>query len=229
MNNTMRIGIAAAVVAVAAALGFSYFVAPNIGGPGPTPTPTPSPRALDAAQGALEAGTYQFTVLDGVNVTLTVPEGWGNVQGYGVVGEGATVVVWPSDAEAANVYADPCRWQDGFVDPPVGPSVDDLATALADQPQRGDGVPIDVSIDGHAGKMIELSVPDGISFADCDGGQFHTWQGRFQQAPGQVDRVHILDVGGQRVVIDAHFVPGTSDAELAEQQAIMDTIQLALP
>ena len=132
------------------------------------------------------------------------------------------------DVEAGRVYADPCQWQDGYVDPPVGPSVDDLATALANQPQRGDAVPVDVSIDGYRGKMIELTVPTDINLADCWSGTFRSWEGRFHQGPGQVDRVYILDVGGQRVVIDAHFLPGASDAVLAEQQAIVDSIQLAV-
>ena len=74
--------------------------------------------------------------------------------------------------------------------------------------------------------MIELSVPDDIDFADCDSGEFHTWEGRFQQAPGQIDRIYILDVGGQRLLIDSHFQPGTPEADLAEQQAIFESIQL---
>ena len=52
MNNAVKYGLAAAVVAIAALLGFNYLVAPNIGSPGlgdPTPTPistlAPSPDA----------------------------------------------------------------------------------------------------------------------------------------------------------------------------------------
>jgi hypothetical protein len=211
---------------VAAFLGIRFLLPGDVGIGSPDPTPTP--RALTAGA-ELEAGTYRFTVLGDVGVTLTVPDGWAAVQGFGVGDDGTVVVVWPSDAEVADVYADPCRWEDGFVDPPVGPTVDDLATAFANQPQRGESVPVDVSIDGYLGKMIELSVPDDIDFADCDGGEFRSWRGRFQQEPGQVDRLHILDVGGQRVVIDAHFVPGTTDADLAEQQAVVDSIQLERP
>ena len=235
MNSMMKWSLAAAAVVVAALLGYNYVVAPNIGSPrlgdpAPTPEPTPTPTPALLSGGRLDPGTYQ-TALGEVSATITVPEGWNNVQGYGVgspAGD-AVVVIWPSDAEVAHVYADPCRWQDGFVDPPVGPTVDDLATALANQPGRGDAIPVDATIDGYAGRMIELNVPEDINFADCDGGQFQSWEGRYHQAPGQIDRVYIFDVGGQRVSIDAHFTPTASEEELAEQQAILESIQLDTP
>ena len=234
MNTMMKLSLAAAAVIVAALLGYNYLVGPNVGGPDladpSTTPPSPTPPVLGA--GELEAGTYRITRLEGVEASITVPDGWGGVQAFGVGkgddSESSTVVIWPSIAEPGRVYADPCQWQDGYVDPPVGPTVEELATALANQPQRGDAVPVDVSIDGYQGKMIELTVPTDIDFADCWSGQFRSWDGRWHQGPGQVDRIYILDVGGQRVVIDAHFMPGASDAVRAEQQAIVDSIQLAV-
>ena len=217
MNNYVKFGLAAAAVVVAALLGFNYLVAPNIGGPGlddPTPTPSPTPHALRCGR-ELEAGTYQFTGWTrwtSRSPSLTA----GRTSGIRRRGDAMARrgVLAKRRGGRADVYADPCRWQDGYVDPPVGPTVDDLATALANQPQRGEAVPADVTIDGYSGKMVELSVPDDIDFANCDSGEFHSWEGRFQQAPGQIDRVYILDVDGQRVVIDSHFTPGTSEAEL---------------
>jgi hypothetical protein len=229
MNNTAKLAMGAAAVVVVAFLGMRFLLPGDVGFGDPGPTPTPAALVGEA----LEAGTYRLTELPGsISATITVPDGWHNIQGFGVGKEDvpdvsyAAVVLWPSDAEVAHVYADPCQWQDGFVDPPVGPTVDDLATALANQPQRGESVPVDVTIDGYQGKMIELSVPDDINFADCDDGQFHSWEGRFHQAPGQIDRIYILDVGGQRLLIDANFIPGTTEAALAEQQAVFDSIQL---
>lgn len=235
MSSFAKLGVAAAVAVVAALLGFNYLVAPNIGSQGlgdPSPSPTPTPPGLSGD--ALDPGTYR-TEEGEVDATLTVPDGWFNIQGFGVGKEAGgpesftAVVIWPSDSEAARVYADPCRWQDGFVDPLVGPTVGDLATAFANQPLRGDAVPVDVEVDGYPGKMIELSVPDDLDFADCDGGEFWSWDGRNSQGPGQVDVLYIVDVGGQRVVIDAHYMPGTSAADNAERQAILDSIQLEAP
>ena len=63
-----------------------------------------------------------------------------------------------------NVFADPCRAR--LADPPVGPTVDDLVTALADLP--GDATTaIDVTVDGFDGKQIEFTVPDYTQDPDC--------------------------------------------------------------
>jgi hypothetical protein len=163
-----------------------------------------------------------------------VPAGWSNSGGFRVTKPGpddsfAAVGFWPWSGDLEHVYVDPCRWQGNEVDPPGGPSVDDLANALADQAQRGDAVPVDVTIGGYSGKMIELTVPSDIDFADCNGGEFRSWAGRFHQGPGQVDRIYVLDVGGQRMVIDAHYVPATPDADRAEIEAIVNSIQLGGP
>lgn len=227
MNSMAMLGLAAAGVAVAALLGLNYLVGPSIGGPDATSTPTPISPSLPPA-GRIDPGTYTLAG-EGLNATLTVPAGWSPLGQRGVTkGAGQTFVVvtfWPFPTDFDRVYADPCRWKTSIIDPPVGPTVDDLANALADQAMRGDAVPVDVTIDGHDGKYLEMSVPTDIDFAaDCDDGFFYSWGGRFHQGPGQVDGVYILDVDGQRQVLIAHHMPGTSAADLAEQHAIVESI-----
>ena len=229
MNSFAKLGLAAAGVAVAALLGLNYLVAPNIGGPVATPTPTPVPPPLPQS-GSLDPGTYTL-VGEGLDATLTVPAGWSNLEQRGVV-TGAddsfrAVTFWPFPTDFDRVYSDPCRWKTSIIDPPVGPTVDDLANALAAQALRGDAVPTDVTIDGFHGKYLEMSIPTDIDFATCDDGLFYSWGGRFHQGPGQIDGVYILDVDGQRQVLIAHHMPAVSDAELAEQQAIVDSIDLS--
>ncbi len=41
MNNIAKLGLAAAAVVVAALLGYTYLVAPNVGGPEPSTSPSP--------------------------------------------------------------------------------------------------------------------------------------------------------------------------------------------
>jgi hypothetical protein len=229
MNSIAKLSVAAAVVAVAALLGFYYLGAPNVGGPGlgdPSPSPTPTPPSLPRAD-SIDPGTYALAG-DGLSVAITVPAGWGNLAQRGVAkgaDESAVVVTfWPYPTDFTKVYSDPCEWATSIIQPQVGPTVDDLADALAAQAMRGDAVPTAVTIDGYEGKYLDMTVPLDVDFASCDGGEFRSWWGRWHQGPGQVDRVYILDVDSVRQVFIAHHMPGASAADLAEQQAIVESI-----
>ena len=229
MNSIAKLSLAAAVVAVATLLSFNYLVGPNIGSQGlrdPSPTPTPTPPSLPQAE-SIDPGTYTLAG-EGLNATITVPAGWGNLRQRGV-GKGSdessvVVTFWPYPTDFTKVYSDPCDWATSTIQPQVGPTVDDLANALAAQAMRGDAIPTSVTIDGYEGKYLEMSVPLDVDFASCDGGEFRSWWGRFHQGPGQIDRVYILDVDGVRQVLIAHHMPGVSAADLAEQQAIVESI-----
>lgn len=71
-------------------------------------------------------------------------------------GEWASVSI----TSVTNLVRHGCR-DHSPADPPIRPSVDDLATALADlAPFRVTSSPKDVRIDGYRGKHLELSVPD---------------------------------------------------------------------
>jgi hypothetical protein len=227
-----RYGVAAAMVVAAAVLGGALFVGGrnNPGGPGPTASPSPTPGPPVNVHGVLEPGTYRVTP-GAVSATLTVPAGWsgGGLDPNVSKGDGPTsmfVGFWPLDEDFATVYADPCHWEGNVVTPPVGPTVDDLADALAAQADRGDALPTDVTVDGYHGKFLELSVPSGIDFADCDQGEFRSWFGRFHQGPGQIDRIYILDVDGQRAVYFGSFLPEVSAADQAELQSILDSVHI---
>lgn len=101
--------------------------------------------------------------------------------------------------------------------------------------------PTDVTVAGFPGKYLEWSVPsdwvvtgDG-DFAGCDvqpngHRDFVSWLGaggvgeRWQQMAGQVDRLWILDVDGQRLVVDASHSPDATQAQLDEQDQIVQSI-----
>ena len=222
MNSVAKLGLAVAAVAVAALLGFNYLVAPNIGGPNlgdaPESTPTPSPTS------------YVITNDEGVRVTLALPNDW--VPGGWLVQNGrderaelTAIQVW---AVTGNSYADPCNWNETALDPPLGPRVDDLATALQNQLSR-DATTSDVTLDGYAGKLVKMTVPTDAVFRDCDSGQFRSWDGRYHQGPGQKDDVYIVDVEGFRLVLDVLSYPGSPAADLEKLQQMLDTIQIEPP
>jgi urease beta subunit len=180
--------------------------------------------------------------LDPVALTFTVPEGWGVVDDFAVTmetdGGDAFISVW----DVTHVYSDPCQWQDTLEE--VGPTVDDLAAALEQQPMR-DATVSDVELDGFAGKLVTMSVPDDMDydesktssdgFVDCDDGYFMTWNNpannnvRAQQGPGQRDDVYIMDVNGTRVVVNAAYWPSLQQADLDEIESIVQSVRIDPP
>jgi hypothetical protein len=195
---------------------------------------------------ALDAGTYRFdlaqapTVRDAnfPAVRLTVPAGWSNHDGWlvhrGDIGSApASVQFWNVD----EVLGHPCHWKGTETDP--GRTVDDLVAAFVAQPLRNATAPVDTNIDGYAGKYLEWSVPADIDFEQCDSDgtdhYFESWTGhmgqsdRYQQGPGQVDRLWILDVGGSRLVIDAFYMPSATDAERQQISDIVSSLRFDEP
>lgn len=232
-NNAIRIALATTVVAVAALLGFTYLVAPNVGGPGVNgSSPSPSPRPMPAAEGPLESGTYSAGDAFSVPVTFTLPAGWrGSVPGPYRLDLG-----WRDKlggvyfSKFRDVSVDPCDSDQGYLSPQPGPSVDDLVTALADMP----GIRVtdlkDVSVGGYAGTQLTMSAPD--SFAGCSLGSdgYMIWRlplgWAHTMTPAERDRVWILDVNGERLVIVARELPGYTDEQRAEVQGILDSIRI---
>jgi hypothetical protein len=139
-----------------------------------------------------------------------------------------------------------CR-DHSWADPPVGPSVDDLATALADlAPFRVTSPPKDVTIYGYSGKHLELTVPNlpvegegGVDrrFTGCEEGKLKSWVAFIDTAeegdafygysgPGYREEFWILDVEGTRLMIAAGRSPGSPPKDLAELRAILDSIRI---
>jgi hypothetical protein len=246
MSNLVRIAIAAAAVLVVAVVGFNFLPRStgNGGGPLPTPSlspsPSPSPIVLPD-MGNLESGTYFIEKADvtPARFTLSVPTGWETIS-YAIIGKTDAGANGPSAFHAAlspwlvlNVYPDPCNWSKGPANPAVGPTVEDLATALSQQVGRAGSAPSDVTLGGFSGKKVELSVPDAFDQTTCDGGDFKTWlnggatggYGGYVYGAGQRNTVYILDVNGKRFVLDTMYLPTATEADKAELQAIVDSIQ----
>ena len=63
---------------------------------------------------------------------------------------------------------------------------------------------------------------------------FVSWTGslggeRYQQVAGQVDQLWVLDVNGQRLVVDATHSPNATAADQAELKDMVASIQFELP
>ena len=140
-----------------------------------------------------------------------------------------------------NVVKDGCL-DHTLLDPPVGPTVDDLAGALATlRPFDVVAPPTDVTLLGHAGKHLMLRVPDLAEvdaenyhdFAGCVDGELHSWvaphnDGSFYgyDGPGQLEEIWILDVDGTRLVLVKNTAPLSPAEDIAERDAIFDSIRI---
>ncbi len=133
---------------------------------------------------------------------------------------------------SANIFSDPCQWVE--VDPPLGPSVDDLVAAFASVPALNATEPTDVTVDGYHGKQIEFTVPD-YTEDECIDGRFALLQdpgfagqgpNYWAQAPNAHHRLWILDVDGTRLVIGGTYFPDTSQQDLDDLDTILNSIQI---
>jgi hypothetical protein len=129
-----------------------------------------------------------------------------------------------------NVVADPCKTT--LRDPSVGPTVDDLVTAISSLPWSAVTPPTDITVDGFRGKEFEVTAPTSSPCVGTD--DFATWTTVLSPpdratgvGPGERNRLRILDVRGTRVVIAGSFLPGTtSEQDLAEINAIIDSVHI---
>ena len=223
MNTTAKVILATAAVVVAVALGYNYLIAPNVGNRGiDEPSPTAAPASdLNDQEGLLAPGLYSVTLPDH-QITFNVPNGWTK--------NAVPSVVWTDNSEARVAFGDvsqlnqdPCQPELGLVEPVIGPTVDDLANALAAIP----GVQVrtaDVALSGFSGTRVDVTAPP--EFGDCIelGGeaQLNTTS-PFE--PG-VHTFWILDVDGTRVVLHGVARTLATESQSAALQAIVDSIQI---
>ncbi len=194
----------------------------------------------------LEPGTYfidpDLDPSTPLRVEYEIPfEGWSQWIGATNSRDGAHVMM--SITTVTNLVRHGCR-DHSWADPPVGPSVDDLADALADlAPFRVTSPPKDVTMYGYRGKHLELTVPnlpvegprDDRSFAACEEGTLKSWVAAidtepgdafygYNGEPGRTEEFWILDVDGTRLMIEANWSPASPRKDVAEMRAILASI-----
>ena len=170
-------------------------------------------------------------------------EGWKSWFGA-VAFSGASHVVLTT-MTVDNLVADACT-DHTPADPPVGPTVEDLAAALTQlAPFEVSSPPKDVTIFGYAGRHVQLTVPDlatrsdrgDIQFVDCTGGLLKSWYSPLHDGgenpyfgyngePGRTEDFWILDVDGTRLVLTTSSGPGSMPADVAELEEIFDSIRI---
>jgi hypothetical protein len=206
----------------------------------PTVVPGASSRGAPP-QGPLEPGTYEAIANGGVGIALsfTVPDGWANTGSAIETPPGATFNASPQDGQmgisfwtVSNTYADPCRWMTTALDPPLGPTVQDLVMALDRQTGMNATMGPSVTVDVYAGQRMKIEVPVGVDASACDDGMHRFWiaENGAVSTPGNFigfqQNLWILDVDGKRMVIEGDHRLDATAAERAEIESIVDSLDI---
>jgi hypothetical protein len=192
--------------------------------PSPSPSPSPSPGAEVWPLRTLEAGRHE-AVMNGISFSFAVPtEGWSSYRIRGMIEKGS----YPGPdyrwigldmGSADSVATDPCA---GLARS-VGPSVNDLATAMATIPGTQASEPAETTVGGLPARMVKLTIDAGIA---CTPRSFWLF-GKDSIFPNTLESVikeWILEVDGKRVVI--HSDQAAPDPEIEREiQQIVDSIQ----
>lgn len=204
------------------------------GAPAPTPSPSPSAATLPST-GLLAPGRY-FYDAQGYRYTFTVGDAGWDRHGDDVnllmrhdPGGAEHGILWlwgqiPASGVDAAIYRDPCHWRGTGFTP--GPSVSDYATALTTIPTWHATQPTDVTVGGHQGKRLQLTVPADANFALCDNAELHLNEGRWYQAPGQTEDMRILDLDGLRYLVFTTWFPTTPANVRTQLDQMVDSMEI---
>ncbi len=177
---------------------------------------------LQASRGALPGGTYLLEDPFPVRLSMSVADGWAVNGGSLTRNFGGSRTTGLSFVIVDNPAKDACNSQG--IDPPLGPSVDDLVTFLMGLPSIDIAENTDATLDGYRGRYLAYTkVAKGLT---CSGPGSEAWPTNSQDGRDEHHQVWILDVDGVRLVIDAFSNWAASETDLAELRQIVDSIQI---
>lgn len=224
------IGLAVVLSAVlsAAACGGEGATSPETeAGPSSAPaTPTDVVVLSEWTENLLPAGRYAMAA-NGLPdtpwavVAVPGPGDFSNLEGWTIFheqGEDATALGYWT---VSGVDRDPCEAASPLLE--VGTTVDDLVAAFERQRRTRVSQPDPVTLDGYDGVTFTLRMPPGTVPGECPDDGYELWVsdpggGRSIGEPARYDRLWILDVEGQVLVLqaglDAHEGPPDPDAVL---------------
>jgi hypothetical protein len=178
-----------------------------------------------------------------LQVVYEIPaDGWSQWLGTVKFGDAGHVALTITTVN--NLVIDGCH-DHSHAEPPIGPTVDDLAIALTElAPFQVTSPPQDVTVYGHGGKHLAWTVPDlpvqgsgdSLTFTGCVGGQLMSWVAPWDTTsgdafygyagPGYTEEFWILDVEGTRLMIAAERSADSPQQDLDELRAILDSVRI---
>jgi hypothetical protein len=236
VNMFAKLAIAAAAVAVLAVVGINALPSSNlVGGPPASTSPslasTPPEAAATPTYSEILPGSF-IIPWQQLQIHLTMPAGWGSFfDGTGIEkiprdGLDPKMSLWVNDV--TYVATDVCggRPNEGLVK--VGPRVEDLTTALANQVGIQRSGPTDEVLGGYPAKRFVLTQPTGCSGTEgrqiwANGpmtGGLGLWL-----VDGATATIHVVDVKGHRLVI-ASADRGSPAEDVVQLNGIVASIDI---
>ena len=240
--------IATATVVAAAIIGFNVLQAPDPSSTGGAPpvVASLSPTPATVPSGPLDPGRYAWP-WGGGEVSFAVGDGWsGTANGIashpGTPGEFGLGPFLPgTPTEVTHVYDDACGAPGRLV--PVGPTVDDLVTALENQGgtevvktgiprDRANGVNWQVE-----GWRVDIRERSGLDRSECRHGAegpLQIWADAaetswFALAPGSRGVVYVFDLDGRRLVFAGGLGPEATEQAAMELDDIVWSLDFGPP
>jgi hypothetical protein len=190
--------------------------------------------SIPAGDASIEPGTYAVpsSAWSVADFTVTFPEGWNVQGGHDYMKNTGDEEMGFSAVVVDEIWAEACAGSNSGPTQ-VGPSVDDLTTALLQQPGPAKSAPVNTTLGGYPATRIDLTVPDGFDLSACNAADIglQIWYSapadmNFVLLDNHVASVYILDVNGERQVFLTQHGPTTTDADLAELQTVLDSIRI---
>lgn len=260
VNNYLKLAAAIAAVLVLAVVAWQLLPG-NRGGVGGTPSAVPSPTAPAATarptaspaatgpvalpEGRLPGGTYEMDPFipggSSISVVADVPGGWNGHPDVGALtkpDENTGVLI--AGMIVDSLFSDPCRWDlDGSESPDqqgdvaVGPTVEDLVSALQANTSYTSSAATPITIGGYEGQELELQLPGEDVIPTCDnregqatGDYFVSPRNFYALSSNSRWQLSILDVDGTRLVILVSIAPTAAAADIAAARAIVESLEI---
>ena len=179
-------------------------------------TPSGATIVSELPDDALQPGRYALPPLGPLNeplVVVDIPAGYSK---WGPFIEADK----PTETEdpmmlglwtITGVYLNPCA-QSNEVEPR---SVPGTADAFLHQRLTSPTRPQEVDVAGYHGLYMEVTAPTDLDYGSCDDAEVNLWEGRpeggyWTRMPGMVNKLWILDVDGQPMVIHLAMPPSAT-------------------
>lgn len=201
--------------------------------------PGPLCSSSGCLTGNIAPGTYSYEVggWTPFRITFAVPAGWSSDKdGFVTKNTGMAEEVFFTGWQVTHIYPDACHHDDSTV-VSAGTTTAELASLLTSQKNEIASATTDVSVGGFPAKRLQLTVPAGLDLTTCTVGKVRLWPdpgpdfgGGYCCFPaGSINDLSIVEAGGQRFVFLARHQPGSSSADRAELQSIVDSIAIEPP